>query len=263
MVLIKRESPAGKPVSLFITCIMDMIYPQTGISIVEILEHLGVGVRFPADQTCCGQPAFNSGYRADAKTVAKHFLKAFADAQVIVTGSGSCAAMVRHEYPALFEDDPEWAERARQIASITWEFTEYLVDGLGVTDLGLSLPAKRDLAFHDACHGMRLLGLGSAARKLTENLGNVEIHELKDHDVCCGFGGLFSVKMPEVSNAMLEKKISCIEASDATVIVTGDASCLTQMNGGLTRKKSAKRVVHIADLLAEGLKGKAHADSVE
>jgi len=248
-----RPSPRYKPVSLFVTCIVDMIYPHTGVSVVEILEHLGVEVRFPLDQTCCGQPAFNSGFQNDARAVAKHFLTAFADAEVIVTPSGSCASMVRHYYPELFKDDPEWYERAVWVANITWEFTEFLVDGLGVTDLGAALPPTK-VAFHDACHGLRLLGLKNQARQLAENVAGVTVTELTEADQCCGFGGLFAVKMPEISGAMLKDKVHHIEASEADVIITGDASCQTQMNGGLSRKNSARRVVHIADFLADGLK---------
>jgi L-lactate dehydrogenase complex protein LldE len=248
-----RESPAGKPVALFVTCIVDMIYPDTGMSVVRILEHLGIEVDFPMGQTCCGQPGFNAGYRDDARTVARQFLKAFADAEVIVTPAGSCAAMVRHEYPALFAGDPEWSARAQRAADITWEFTEYLVDGLGITDLKLRLPQPETFAFHDACHGLRLLGLTEGGRTLLANTENATVHEMDECDVCCGFGGLFAVKMPGVSNAMLQTKIGNIEAADAQTIITGDASCLTQMNGGLSRNGSAKRVRHIADVLASGL----------
>jgi L-lactate dehydrogenase complex protein LldE len=248
-----RPSPRYKPVSLFVTCIVDMIYPHTGVSVVEILEHLGVEVRFPAGQTCCGQPAFNSGFWNDARPVAKQFLTAFADAEVIVCPSGSCASMVRHYYPELFKDDPEWFDRAAWAASITWEFTEYVVDGLGITDLGAKLPPTK-VAFHDACHGLRLMGLKGQARALAEHIEGVAVTELKGHDQCCGFGGLFSVKMPEISGAMLKDKVHNIVANEAEVIVTGDASCLTQMNGGLSRGQHSQRVVHIADLLARGLK---------
>lgn len=252
-----RPSPQGKRVSLFITCIMDMIYPQTGMSVVDLLEHLGVEVDFPAGQTCCGQPAFNAGYRGDARMVARHFLDTFRHSEVIVAASGSCTAMVRHEYPVLFADDPVYAPLAQRVASITWEVTEYLVDGLGIEDLGLKLPHRQTFAFHDACHGLRLLGLGEAGRKLLDHVENAQQVHLRECDVCCGFGGLFSVKMPEISGAMLDKKISHIEDCPADTIVTGDASCLMHMNGGLSRRGSAKRVRHIVDVLADGLKGRA------
>lgn len=248
-----RPSPLHKPVSLFVTCIVDMIYPQTGVSVVEILEHLGVEVRFPMAQTCCGQPGFNSGFQGDARVVARHFLDAFADAEVIVTPSGSCASMVRHYYPELFKDEPDWYDRATWAASITWELTEYIVDGLGITDLGGKMPPTK-VAFHDACHGLRLMGLKGQARQLAESVDGVTVTEMTGADQCCGFGGLFAVKMPEVSGAMLRDKVQNIDTNEADVILTGDASCLTQMNGGLSRKGTSKRVLHIADFLAGGLK---------
>jgi L-lactate dehydrogenase complex protein LldE len=248
-----RPSPKFKPVSLFVTCIVDAIYPQTGVSVVEILEHLGVEVRFPMGQTCCAQPAFNSGFWEDARVVAKQFLRAFADAEVIVTPSGSCATMVRHYYPDLFKDDPEWRDQAIWASNITWEFTEYLVDGLGVTDVGAKMPPTK-VAFHDACHGLRGLGLKGQARQLAESIDGVTVNEMKGADQCCGFGGLFSVKMSEISGAMLDEKIEAIEASDADMILTGDCSCMTQINGGLSRNQKTRRAVHIADLMARGLK---------
>jgi L-lactate dehydrogenase complex protein LldE len=247
-----RPSPRFKPVSLFVTCIVDMLYPGTGVSVVQILEHLGIEVRFPLNQTCCGQPAFNSGFHEDARGVARQFLTAFADAQVIVCPSGSCASMVRHYYPELFKDDPAWRMRAARAASITWEFTEYLVDGLGVTDLGLKLPPTK-VAYHHACHGLRMLQLGLQGTALARAIDGVTVNPLPGEDECCGFGGTFAVKMPEISAAMLEEKVEGIEAADADLIVTGDASCLTQMNGGLRRTGSPRRVVHIADLMAQGL----------
>ncbi len=248
-----RPSPQDKPVSLFVTCLIDMIYPQTGISVVEILDHLGIEVRFPLNQTCCGQPAFNSGFHNDAKRVAKQFLTAFVDADVIVCPSGSCASMVRHYYPVLFADEPDWLDRARWAASLTWEFSEYLVDGLGISDIGARLPPTK-IAFHQACHGYRLMGLETQAQQLAAHIDGVQINELSGADQCCGFGGLFAVKMPEISGAMLNDKIKNINAADADHIITGDCSCMTQMNGGLSRQHSERRVMHIADLLATGLK---------
>ncbi len=256
MTLPKREDPQGKRVSLFVTCLVDMLYPATGWAVVDILEYLNVQVDFPPNQTCCGQPGFNAGHRADARQVAIQFLKAFKDAQVIVTPSGSCAAMVRHEYPDLFAEDPLWGAEAARVAAITWEITEFIVDGLGITDLHLRLPARNVFAFHDACHGLRMLGLGRAARALLGSTENAVVGELAESDVCCGFGGLFSVKMADVSGAMLERKISQIEACPAETIVCGDASCLMHINGGLSRQASSKSVRHIAEILAAGLPDK-------
>jgi L-lactate dehydrogenase complex protein LldE len=255
MGLVPRPSPAGKDVALFVTCMVDFLYPQTGMSVVRLLEHLGVRVDFPRGQTCCGQPAYNGGYQHDAAHVARHYLDVFQDshAEVIVVPSGSCTAMIRHEMPLLFAQDPARLAQVEHLAAITWEFTEYLVDGLGVADLGLKLPAPRTFAFHDSCHGLRMLGLGEQSRALLGNVANANVAELVDHDECCGFGGLFSVKMPDLSSAMLKKKIEHINACPADTIVVGDVSCLTHMNGGLSRQKSKKRVQHIADVLAEGL----------
>jgi len=244
----------GKTVSLFVTCMVDMLYPQTGMSVVDVLEHLGCEVDFPQAQTCCGQPGFNSGYHMEARKVARQFLEAFDDAQVIVTPSGSCATMVRHEYPRLFEDDPDWQARALAAAAKTWEITEFIVDGLGIEDIGAALPAPHTFAVHDACHGMSQLGLGSAARTLLANIDNAQLTSLTEHDKCCGFGGIFAIKMADVSGAMLERKMNHIEDADAQTIVTGDVSCMTHMNGGLSKTGRQKRVRHVIDVLADGLK---------
>jgi L-lactate dehydrogenase complex protein LldE len=249
----QRPSPVGKEAALFVTCMVDVLYPQTGASVVRLLEHLGIPVRFPRGQTCCGQPAYNGGYRHDAAQVARHFLDVFQDAEVIVVPSGSCTAMIRHEYPVLFAGDPDRLPLIERLAAITWEFTEYLVDGLGVSDLGLKFPAPRTFAFHDSCHGLRMLGLGQQARTLLGHAENASLTDLIDHDECCGFGGLFSVKMPDLSSAMLKKKVEHINACSADTIVVGDVSCMTHIKGGLSRQSSKKRVQHIADVLAEGL----------
>lgn len=252
----ERTRPPGKKVSLFVTCMVDMLFPQSGWSSVALLERAGAEVTFPETQTCCGQPGFNAGSRPESKAVATQFLDAFKDAETIVTPSGSCAAMVRCEYPTLFKDDPILAERARRMADITWELTEYIVDGLGIGDLNLRLPEPRTYAFHDACHGLRMLGLGKAARTLLGNTGQASIETLSRADECCGFGGLFSVKMADLSGAMLERKMDHIEACPAPAIVCGDVSCMAHMNGGLIRQGSKKRVQHIADVLAEGIPGR-------
>ena len=252
--MIDRPSPKGKKASLFVTCMVDMLYPDTGMSVVDVLTHLGIEVDFPMGQTCCGQPAFNAGYRQESRQVAIQFLKAFKDAELIVMPSGSCGAMVRHEYPRLFADDPQWRAEAERVASISWEFSEFIVDGLGIMDINGRLPQTQTFAFHDACHGLRLLGLKQAGRTLVGNLENAAVVDWDDSETCCGFGGLFSVKMADISGAMLQKKIDHIEQSDATVIVTGDVSCLTHMNGGLEKQEKPMRVKHIADVLAEGIR---------
>ena len=252
LALPERCSPIGKRVSLFVTCIADALYPQTAISVVKLLEYLEIDSDFPEKQTCCGQPAFNTGYWSEARQVARHFLTSFQEAEVIVVPSGSCAAMVRQEFPHLFKNDP-WLSLANDIASKTWEFTEYIVDGLGIADLKLEYAEARTFAFHDSCHGLRMLGLGQAARDLLGNVQNATLYDLTEHDECCGFGGTFSVKMADVSGAMLQRKIDNINRCPADTIVMGDLSCIAHINGGLSRQGSPKRARHIADVLAEGL----------
>ena len=254
----RRESPKGKRVSLFVTCLVDALFPNTGISTVKLLQHAGVDVTFPQTQTCCGQPGFNAGYWAESRRVASQFLTAFSDAEVIVAPSGSCVAMIRHEYPRLFADNPQQLRIAERLSSITWELTEFLVDGLGITKIEGRFAGKQTFAFHDSCHGLRLLGLGQAARTLLASIDNAEILEMDGHDTCCGFGGLFSVKMAGVSGAMLANKIAQIQSCRAQVLA-GDISCIMHMNGGLTKLDDTTQVKHIADILAEAINNSASA----
>ena len=247
-----RPSPRHKTAALFITCLVDQLFPDIGIAVVRLLDHLGIETVFPADQTCCGQPAFNAGFQDDARRVARNTINALADAELVVTPSGSCAAMIRCYYPELFQDDPAMRAKANWVAAITWELTEYLVDGLGITDLGAKLPPTR-AAYHDACHGLRMLGLKEQGRKLVAGIDGVTLVEMPGAEECCGFGGLFAVKSPEISAAMLHAKLDLIAQVDVDYVVTGDAGCLAQINGGLSRKGQAQKVIHIADLLARGL----------
>ncbi|NDJ52210.1 MAG: (Fe-S)-binding protein [Chloroflexi bacterium] len=253
MASLKRDDPRGKTVSFFVTCMIDTLHPETGMAAVEVLEHLGCKVVFPKGQTCCGQPAFNGGYWHEARQVAEHYLDIFDDAEVIVTPSGSCATMVIHEFPRLFTDDRERLTQAERLASITWEFTEFIVEGLGVTDLGGKLAEACNFAFHDSCHGLRHMGLKSAARTLVRNIENAEVVELPAADVCCGFGGLFSVKMSEISGAMLDEKTAAICSTPAQVL-GGDISCIVHINGGLAKQHRGERMLHIADVLARAIK---------
>jgi L-lactate dehydrogenase complex protein LldE len=233
---------------------VDMLYPYTGMSAVEVLRYLDIPVDFPAGQTCCGQPAFNVGYHHEAREVAKQLIKAFENSALIVTPSGSCAAIIRHEYPKLFANDPVLLAEAERLASITWEITEYLVDGLGITDLQSALKEPAKIAFQDACHGLRTLGLKQAGRTLIGNLENVTIIDWDQSEICCGFGGLFSVKMPDVSGAMLQKKLDNIAQCGADFILIGDVSCLTHINSGFKKQGKPPAVRHIVDVLAESIR---------
>ncbi len=237
-------------VQLFITCIIDTLYPETGQAVVRLLEKAGVSVSFPPGQTCCGQPAFNAGLRQPARDMAVQTIRAFEGYPgAVVIPSGSCAAMIRHSYPELFADDREWLPKALALAERTYELTEFLVDVLGVTDLGSHYKGR--LAYHSSCHLLRGLGVDRQPRSLLENLHEAELVELAETDECCGFGGVFSVEHPEISSAMLDRKIANIDACQADTIVACDAGCVTNINGGLHRKHKTQRAVHIADILGK------------
>ncbi len=236
-------------VQLFITCIIDSLYPDIGEAVVKVLERVGARVEFPTAQTCCGQPAYNGGYRADARAVALHFLDVFSQTGgPIVTPSGSCAAMIEHGYPDLFADDPINLPRANALAARTFEFSQYLVHQLGITDVGARYDGA--LTYHPSCHLLRGLREKGAPLALLSRVRGATILELPGAEECCGFGGLFSVKMPDGSGEMLARKIDNIRATAAPVVVTSDASCLTHINGGLHRQGGAQRVAHLAEILA-------------
>jgi L-lactate dehydrogenase complex protein LldE len=236
--------------TLFITCMIDQIYPEIGEAVVSVLERLGVEVQVPFDQTCCAQPAFNSGFRDDARVVAGRNIEVLRGCGDVVTPSGSCATMIRHYYPELFADHPELHAAALDLAGRTYEFTEYLVDVLGVTDVGARFPAT--LTIHDACHGLRELKLKQQPRELLAKVADAQIVEMPDAERCCGFGGLFAIKLGHISEAMVRDKVASITATGADYTVTCDASCMTQINGRLSREGARCRAIHIAQALAGG-----------
>jgi L-lactate dehydrogenase complex protein LldE len=232
-------------VSLFITCLADTIYPGTGEAVVRLLKRQGVQVDFPMEQTCCGQAFFNGGFRDEARGLAKQWLKAFRNADYVVAPSGSCVAMVRTYYPELL---PE----AKEIAARTYEFTEFLVDVLKVEDLGAEFKAKA--AYHHSCHTHRELGVFHQPLTLLKHVKGLEMVEIPNGDLCCGFGGSFAVKMPEISEAMVCDKVAAVASTGAEVLVGGDTSCLMNIGGRLNKEGRPIRPMHIADLLWEGVK---------
>ena len=236
-------------VSLFVTCLVDQLWSNIGTSSVAVLRRLGCEVEFDDRQTCCGQPAFNTGYCNEARQVARRFIELFEEskAEAIVTPSGSCTAMV-HRFPELFIADPQWRKRAEAIAARTYELSSFLIHELKVEDVGASWHGK--LTWHDACHGLRDLNLKTEPRKLIRNVRGAELVELENAESCCGFGGTFSVKYPEISVAILDQKIEDIERASVRAVVSGDASCLMQIGGRLSRKGSKVKVMHLAELLA-------------
>jgi L-lactate dehydrogenase complex protein LldE len=239
-------------VSLFITCLSDAIYPRVGEAMAKLLARHGVKLHFPETQTCCGQPAFNSGYWDEARASAQTLLDAFEDSDFVVSPSGSCTSMIHHYYPDLFKDDPVMLERVRRFIEKTYEFSQFLVNVLGVTDIGASFPHK--VTYHPSCHGSRLLGIKDEPRALLANIKGLEFVDLPYAEDCCGFGGTFAVKMADISGAMVEEKVNHVLETEAEVLVGMDMGCLMNISGRLHYEGKPVRVMHIAELLYEGVK---------
>ena len=238
-------------VQLLVTCLVDHFSPDTADAVVAVIEAQGITVIVPDDQTCCGQPACNAGARPDAIAMARHTIAVLErDPAPIVVPSGSCTDMLVHQAPALLANDPEWASRAGAVADRTYEFSQFLVDVLGLD--AVPCAGRGTLAYHACCHGLRGLGIDRQPRQLLDHVPGAAIVELPEDDTCCGFGGLFAVKLPDISGAMLDRKCRQIVASGADAIVVTDVSCGIHIQGGLDRRGCATRVRHLADVLAEG-----------
>jgi L-lactate dehydrogenase complex protein LldE len=236
--------------SLFITCLVDLFFPQVGESIVKIFRKLGIEIDFPEDQTCCGQPGFNSGFQGDARAIAKRFLSIFNqdDTRYIICPSGSCTSMARVFYKELFKGNPQMLEITRNVSSRIYELSEFLVNVIKVEDIGASYTGK--VTYHDSCHLLRELRIKDEPRKLIKSVKGVKFIEMNLHDTCCGFGGTFSIKFPDVSTSILDEKIENIVKSGADTIVSSDMGCLMQIGGALSRRGIPIKVMHIAELLA-------------
>jgi L-lactate dehydrogenase complex protein LldE len=228
-------------VALFIPCFIDQLYPEVGNAMVAVLRRVGVEPFFPSEQTCCGQPAFNTGYWDEARCLAKRYCDIFAGAEAIVSPSGSCTAMVRNYYPKLLGQTPH-------AAAHTYEFTEFLVKHLGVTDVGARFPAT--VTYHDACHALRELRLKDEPRRLLARVRNLRLVEMDDSETCCGFGGTFAVKFPMISAAMDVVKVESIRRTGAQYVVSTDSSCLMQIDGYLKRHRIPVQTLHLAEVLA-------------
>ena len=238
----------GRRVSLFVTCMVDQLFPQVGMAMADVLERAGCQVDFPEDQTCCGQPAFNSGYRNEARTVARHFLNTFEASEAVVVPSGSCTAMIVHHFAELFHKEPETLARVHALEKRVWEFSTFLTQVAGVEDVGARL--ERVVTFHDGCHGLRELGVKDAPRRLLAHVRGLELREMTPAEECCGFGGTFSVKFPEISGGMAGTKIDSIVRTGANTVVSVDSSCLMQIQGALARAELPVRTMHLAEVLA-------------
>ncbi len=235
-------------VSLFSTCLADTFFPNVCFAAVAVLERFGVDVQVPLSQTCCGQHAYHSGNRKEARTMAGKFLSSFHGEEYIVAPSGSCASMVKREYPVLFRDEPKMLSLAYRTGERIFELTQFLVEVLGVTDP--RSPYRGKVTYHDSCHLKRGLGVAEAPRALLKAIPGVELVEMEESDRCCGFGGNFSVRYPHISCRMTERKIERILATGAHVVTSGDIGCLMNIGGTISRAGYPVRAVHIAEILA-------------
>ncbi len=238
-----------KTVTLFVQCLVDSMYPQVGHAMIQLFENLNISVDIPLNQTCCGQPAFNSGYRKQAKIAAKRFIEIFESARVIVCPSGSCVDMVKHQYPNLFRRDSPWRERAEKVSQKIFELTEYLVDILGIYDVKSRFKGR--VTYHDSCHLLRNLGVADQPRELMNQIKGLQLIKMKNSKKCCGFGGTFAVKYPDISTAILKEKVDNIIATEADAVVGCDISCLMNIHGMLNRRNSRIKIMHIAEVLAK------------
>jgi L-lactate dehydrogenase complex protein LldE len=238
-----------KRIQLFVTCLVDNFFPDVGFAVVEILEKVGLEIEFPQAQTCCGQPAFNGGFWDDARAMARYTIDVLSQSDaLIVVPSGSCADMIVHHYPEILAGDAAYAAKAQEIARRTYEFTQFLVDVLGITDV--QAHAGGCLTYHASCHGLRGLGVKEQPRQLLAHIEGAEFKELPEAEACCGFGGLFAIKMGDISGAILQRKLDNIEATGADTLIGGDVSCLMHIAGGLRRRGSQVQVKHMAEVLA-------------
>jgi L-lactate dehydrogenase complex protein LldE len=235
-------------VALFVTCLVDLFRPSVGFAAVKLLEQAGCSVDVPRAQTCCGQPAYNSGDRADAKAIALQVLDAFAGYEYVVAPSGSCAGMIRQHYPELFADDPVNLPRVRELAGRSWELVSFLVDVCGMRSVGARW--DREVTYHDACSGLRELGVKLQPRQLLASVAGLTLKELPGAEDCCGFGGTFCVKYPDISDKMVSDKEADIAATGADAVLAGDLGCLLNIAGKLHRQGRPVEVRHIAEILA-------------
>ncbi|MGC2201437.1 MAG: (Fe-S)-binding protein [Stellaceae bacterium] len=235
-------------VALFVTCLVDLFRPTIGFAAVKLLEQAGCVVEVPRAQTCCGQPAYNSGDRADAKAIALQVIDVFEGYDYVVAPSGSCAGMLRVHYPDLFADDPINLARAQQLAARSWELVSFLVDICGMREVGARW--DRDITYHDACSGLRELGVRLQPRRLLASVAGLRLKELPGAEVCCGFGGVFCIKYPEISDKMVTDKETDIVATGAHAVLAGDLGCLLNIAGKLCRQGRRIEVRHVAEVLA-------------
>jgi len=235
-------------VGLFITCLVDSFRPNIGFATVKLLEQAGCKLGVPEQQTCCGQPAFNSGDLEDSRALARQTIDAFAEFDYVVAPSGSCASMMKKHYVELFEEDTKWKQKAEQFSAKCFELVSFLTDVLGVEDLATDF--NHSVTYHDSCSGLRELGVQEQPRQLLSKIQGLTLKEMKEPYVCCGFGGTFCVKFPDISTRMVSDKVENIQQSQAEILLAGDLGCLMNMAGRLKRLDSPVKVYHVAEVLA-------------
>jgi L-lactate dehydrogenase complex protein LldE len=244
----KKASEDRPTVGLFVTCLVDLMRPSIGFAAVKLLQDAGCRVEVPRAQTCCGQPAYNSGDKADARALALNTISAFEAFDYVVAPSGSCAGMLKHHYPMLLGDDPETAERTVAFAEKVYELVSFLVDVRGMKKVDAKYSGR--VTYHDACAGLRELGIKEQPRLLLESVRGLELEEMDEAEICCGFGGTFCIKYPDISNAIVEKKTANIAATKTGCLLAGDLGCLMNMAGKLSREARQMEVRHVAEVLA-------------
>ena len=238
----------GPTVGLFVTCLVDLFRPSVGFATIKLIEAAGCRVKFPERQTCCGQPAYNSGDRRDAIAIAKQVIALFEAYDYVVAPSGSCAGMLKLHYPQLFADDEVWRDRAQAFAGKVHEIVSFLTDVRGVETVDAAFAGR--VTYHDSCSSLRECGVSAQPRRLLRSVAGLQLVEMRDTDACCGFGGTFCVKYPEISNAIAEKKTAAIAESGATTVLAGDLGCLFNIAGKLQRQGTAVSSRHVAEVLA-------------
>jgi len=241
-----------KAVSMFVPCSVDLFLPDIAESMVTLLRRAGVDPVYHQGQTCCGQPAYNSGYRNEARAAAKHFIEVFGDDEVVVSPSGSCAGTVKFHYPELFKDEPEWFRRATELAARVYELSQYLVDVLKVDDFGAAFAGR--VTFHESCHNLRRLGISAQPRKLLAAVRGAEVVPMEQEDFCCGFGGTFANNYADISESMVQDKVENFLNTGADVLLLSEPGCLLNINGYLSRKHPHRKAMHLASFLAGNLK---------
>jgi L-lactate dehydrogenase complex protein LldE len=242
------QGAKGAHVALFVTCLVDLFRPSIGFAAVKLLEEAGCRVSVPEAQTCCGQPAYNSGDRETALALARQTIAVLEGFDFVVAPSGSCGGMIRHHYPQLLAEDAEWAPRANALAARTFELTQFLAEQCGITDFGARLDGH--CTYHDSCSSLREMNVKAAPRQLLAKVDGLKLTEMQETDACCGFGGTFCVKFPDISNSMAARKVASIDATGADLLLAGDLGCLMNLAGKMKRDGSRIRVRHVAEVLA-------------